>query len=590
MNRLLRTLFATFAALAAWPAAAYNHELLVPALGLGRFAVACSNLEQNTALISASGDSARDFWEGRSGRYIGEALVHPQTALHFEAPVPDDRNLYPGNAGDPVQFVAIVCHPTSRANRDPNYPLPESTDVVPRMQPAGAAPKLITHGEFAQTLGAAPDPALAGEPARLPLIVYSHGLGGSPVGKGYINVMVALASHGYVVGAVFHGDSRFSRVRLEDLGDYFYLLTQFDRVAEMQLMRPLSLKVMTDVLLAHPGFAPGIDPQRIGGFGASAGGQAMANLLGARMTTSLNLTCSDTVRDPRIRAAVGFVPYSGQSFVPAFCDGQRGAEGVDRPYLAIAGTEDHIAPYSMTERAVEKFASSRYLVELSGGQHELRTEDVGDLFTWMMTFLNAYLQVPWDPEAMGRFIRMRGVAGGAEDTLRLDVHVPFPPVGEELRVVEFHNTDLDHYFIAAGQGEIDGILAGAAGPGWRLTGLSFKGWPRTPPDALSRIAPVCRFYGRPAGGPNSHFFTVDPGECAWVKVAGGWFYEGIGFYIEPVGPDGRCPDGYLGVNRAYNNGFPRNDSNHRFSTSDSTIRKHGEQGWSVEGIVMCARP
>src|SRR5688572_6028748 len=303
MNRLLRTLFTAVAALAALPAAAYNHELLAPPLGLGRFAVACSNVEQNTGLIAASGDSARDFWEGRSGHYIGDALVNPQTALRFDALVPDTRDLYPGNAGDLVEFVAIVCHPTSRENRDANYALPESTDVVPRMQPAGAAPKLITHGEFAQTLGATPDPALAGSPARLPLIVYSHGLGGSPIGKGYINVMGALASHGYVVGAVFHGDSRFSRVRLEDLGDYFYLLTQFDRVAEMQLMRPVSLKAMTDVLLAHPGFAPAIDTERIGGFGASAGGQAMANLLGARMTTSLNLTCSDTVRDPRIKAA-----------------------------------------------------------------------------------------------------------------------------------------------------------------------------------------------------------------------------------------------------------------------------------------------
>ena len=47
--------------------------------------------------------------------------------------------------------------------------------------------------------------------------------------------------------------------------------------------------------------------------------------------------------------------------------------------------------------------------------------------------------------------------------------------------------------------------------------------------------------------------------------SGGWFYEGIGFYIVPVGNPRQCPAGWLSVNRAYNNGFVRNDSNHRFT-------------------------
>ena len=94
----------------------------------------------------------------------------------------------------------------------------------------------------------------------------------------------------------------------------------------------------------------------------------------------------------------------------------------------------------------------------------------------------------------------------------------------------------------------------------------------------------------PLGGPNSHFFTASPSECDLVKRNGGWFYEGIGFYIMPVQANGQCPAGYLSVNRAYNNGFPRNDSNHRFTTSDSTIREMGQAGWGVEGTVMCARP
>jgi serine protease len=95
----------------------------------------------------------------------------------------------------------------------------------------------------------------------------------------------------------------------------------------------------------------------------------------------------------------------------------------------------------------------------------------------------------------------------------------------------------------------------------------------------------------PAGGPNSHFFTASPGECDFVKRPGsGWFYEGIGFYIRPVGDPRVCPAGLLSVNRAYNNRFAQNDSNHRFTTSDSTLREMGTKGWAMEGTVMCARP
>jgi serine protease len=145
--------------------------------------------------------------------------------------------------------------------------------------------------------------------------------------------------------------------------------------------------------------------------------------------------------------------------------------------------------------------------------------------------------------------------------------------------------------VAAGADEINGIDHGAAGPGWQRTGQSFKAWLTMPSDAsFARAAPVCRFYGSPAGGPNSHFFTVVADECTLVKRSGGWFYEGIGFYIQPPGAGNKCPAGLLSVNRAYNNGFVRNDSNHRFTTSDSTILDMGRKGWAVEGTVMCARP
>lgn len=582
----LRRAAAVALAVIALPAAALNHTFNVAPIRPGPFNVACSNLAHDASRLQP-GVPVDDYWEGRNDRYLDSVLAAPQTALRFDALVPDDRSLYPGNAGDPVRFVAIVCHPTPRLNNDPSYTIPGTDAVIPHMQADGAAPKLINLTEYFETLvpNSSVDPA-AFFTQPLPLIVYSHGLGGSPVGKGYIDVLVQLAAQGYMVAAVFHADSRFSRVKVQELSDWFYLLGNFERVAEMQLMRPVALKAMTDMLLAHPQFSRAIDPERIGGFGASLGGEAMALLMGARLTTSVGLRCSAPVRDPRIKAAVAFVPYAGYTFLPAFCDDQSGVEGVDRPFLAISGTADVTAPVGMMRQAIERFGHTRYLVEMQGGQHELRAEDIGDLFTWMVTFLNAY-GIGFDQTAMATFIRMKGVTGGYSDTLVHDVHIPFPDQNGELRQLEFYNEKLDHFFITGGPGEIENILAGGAGEGWRLTGQAFKGWPQMPPDTFVAVSPVCRFYG---AGPNSHFYTPSFPECELVKRDTGWAYEGVGFYIRGAPANQRCPDGYLAVNRAYNQGFARNDSNHRYSTSDSTMREMERLGWVYEGVAMCSRP
>jgi hypothetical protein len=323
----------------------------------------------------------------------------------------------------------------------------------------------------------------------------------------------------------------------------------------------------------------------------------MANLLGARLTTSIGLACRETVRDPRIKAAVGLVPYAGQTFLPSFCDDQGGADDVDRPYLALSGTADTTAPIKMMEQAINRFGSSHYLVELVGVPHEYKPEYKGDVFTWAITFLRAYLGGPGAPAATERLIRMAGVAGGPEDHLRVDVHEPLPLAFGEQPVVEFHHDGRDHYYIAAGVQEIARVASGGAGPGWSATGLAFKvpslagpGALASPREAPLRAGvPVCRFYGKPAGGSDSHFFTASVSECESVKLSGKWAYEGIGFWAVPLGADGRCPADHLQVLRAYNNGFARNDMNFRYTTSDSTWREMERKGWAAEGAVMCAR-
>lgn len=581
------------AAVACAPSLAANHGQVSPPLAAGPFAVACTNIAQDEARIAALGSTPEEIWEGRprdgQPRYVSQVLAAPGTAIAFEAPVPDLREIYPNHAGGRVPHVAIVCHPTPRANPDPGYALPGTGDIVPRMQPAGTAPKLISRTEYLEASGIFLSPPVPG-PAPLPLILFSHGLGGSPISPGYLDAMVDLASHGYMVAGVFHGDPRFSLIRIEDIRDLVAALLRFDEFVELELMRPVALRALLDTLLAHPGLAPGIDPGRIGGFGASLGGQAMANLLGARLTVGLGLACRDTVTDPRVKAAVGLVPYAGQAFLPSFCDDQVGAWGVDRPYLAISGTSDATAPIKMMEQALNRFQGSRYLVALEGVGHEYLPGMRGDVMTWAVTFLDAYLGVEAKADAMGRLIRLASVEGGPADSLRVDAHVPFAPGAGEVSVREFYNQPRNMFHATADPAEIASILAGGAGPGWLATGESFKAYAALPPDAFTAVAPACHYWGVPAGGPDSHFYTADPAECAAVSRMPGWHYEGTAFYVLPAQAGGSCPAGHLEVRRFYNWGYPWRDSNHRYTTSASTARQMAGYGWLDEGTVMCARP
>lgn len=160
--------------------------------------------------------------------------------------------------------------------------------------------------------------------------------------------------------------------------------------------------------------------------------------------------------------------------------------------------------------------------------------------------------------------------------------------------VEFYNSGLKHYFLTADPAEAAAIDAGAAGPGWGRTGGSFK----VSATQTGGTAAVCRFYGSPSPGPNSHFFTADAGECAGLRALEAataesekkWHYEGSAFFIATP-QNGACADGMMPVERYYNDGYARGeDANHRLSSNTAVRTAMEQQGWRYEGVVMCAAP
>ncbi len=150
--------------------------------------------------------------------------------------------------------------------------------------------------------------------------------------------------------------------------------------------------------------------------------------------------------------------------------------------------------------------------------------------------------------------------------------------------IEYHHAAFDHYFVTAEPAEMAMLDAGALVPGWHRTGLAFTARPAGSPLGIA----ACRFFGTPSLGPNSHFYTIDAGECAKVKADPVWTYEGLAFNAQP--PEaGDCASDRVPVLRLYNDGMG-GQANHRFTTSRSEALALAAAGWIVEGAVFCALP
>jgi len=542
------------------------HAQAIPPLPPGPNVVGCSNLAQDFSRV-APGTTPQDYWDGNpaggSPRYITDLLLGPLDTFSVNLVVPNDGGLYGPYVNQTYPYVFLVCYPTSAMNLRPDYPLPTG-DVVPHMQTGSQAP------------------IFADAAARYPVLLFSHGLTGSPIDGDYIKAVSIFASWGYVVVAPFHGDLRFANVKIENFNDIVYALIHIKEFVAMQAVRPLSLSLALDAVLASPQYANNVDTSRIGGFGASLGGESLMLMGGAQLTNTVGQASKQVTFDPRVVAAATYVPYFGQDQFPAFGRDNAGLEGVTLPTLAISGTADTTAPVAATEKGFAHMHATRQLVLLTGVQHGFDPAFSDDIFTWSLTFLAG--QLSGDPVARATSARMTSVAGGGDDNLELDYMAPSPEMAGERIVVEYLNDSLGHYFITAEPAEEAMLDAGIIVPGWHRTGFDFKGRPAGDPRGLA----ACRFFGTPGIGPNSHFYTIDAPECAKVKANPFWTYEGLAFNIDvPLADD--CNPDRVPVVRLYNNGMG-GQASHRFVTSHSEVRELTQRGWIVEGNVFCAIP
>jgi len=161
--------------------------------------------------------------------------------------------------------------------------------------------------------------------------------------------------------------------------------------------------------------------------------------------------------------------------------------------------------------------------------------------------------------------------------------------------VEFYNAALDHYFVTTSEIEIADLDAGVHG-GWMRTGQQFDAYVRDPTPATSALplASVCRYYGLPAFGLDTHFYSALQEECQAVAIL--WprrftLETADAFRAHLPKADGACAIGTRPLFRLYN---ARADANHRYTTSlavrDEMIAKGWiPEGYGVLGVGMCVR-
>ena len=170
--------------------------------------------------------------------------------------------------------------------------------------------------------------------------------------------------------------------------------------------------------------------------------------------------------------------------------------------------------------------------------------------------------------------------------------VPFPPPVGLVDVIEFYHAGFDHYFMSADPPEINALDTGYF-TGWARTGQQFQAY-ATGSSAGPTMNPVCRYYGLPSAGLDSHFYSASSVECWEVKEYFGteWQIESDNvFQIDlPNATTGACPGGTIPVYRVFNH---RADANHRYTTSTVIRAQMEAAGWIREGYgpnatIMCA--
>jgi predicted dienelactone hydrolase len=234
------------------------------------------------------------------------------------------------------------------------------------------------------TVGSAPE--ISNTKQKYPLVLLSHGTGGSAVQMMWLGYYLAV--RGYIVAAVnHHGNTGAER---QPAAQGFMLFWE----------RARDLSVLLDKLLADPRIGPRIDRARIGAAGFSLGGYTVISIAGGQFSPrqfasfcrsrQRDFTCEpqpefpeapkvfaelkktdaivqeslrhagDSYRDPRIKLVFAIAPALGGGFTKG------GLSKINIPVFIVVGQADKVAPALTNARRYAELIRAAKLTILPG--------------------------------------------------------------------------------------------------------------------------------------------------------------------------------------------------------------------------------
>jgi predicted dienelactone hydrolase len=206
-------------------------------------------------------------------------------------------------------------------------------------------------GDLFKPFYGAKDAALSDAKGRWPVVLLSHGSGGSVMDLNWFGSH--LAAHGFVVVSVNHPGNTYKDTSPEG----------FARAYE----RPQDFTVILDHLLKDPKWGSRVDPERIGAAGHSMGGYTALALVGLNLNlewiekrcktpgTREEIGCEGlrdvdysridmkhsraSYLDPRVKSAFAMAPGMAASFEP------RDTADIQKPVALILAKGDELMPH-----------------------------------------------------------------------------------------------------------------------------------------------------------------------------------------------------------------------------------------------------
>jgi dienelactone hydrolase len=203
-----------------------------------------------------------------------------------------------------------------------------TTILYPATGPTGGAP----------AQGAAPERASG----PYPLVVFAHGLGGTP--QGYMNVLSAWASAGFVVAAPLFPLSNGNVPGGPDAGDV---------VNQPEDMSYVISSVLADSRSSSGPLVGLVNPSEIGAAGHSNGA-----------VTTLGLVANTCCFDAAVKAAV-VMAGTTEGFPPGHYELTKAP-----PLLLVHGSADELIPYRSAPLIYNQARGPKGLLTLVGGSHD----------------------------------------------------------------------------------------------------------------------------------------------------------------------------------------------------------------------------